>query len=118
MEKVAVDYFSELFTTTSPDDFTEVLGGVTGLITESDNNLLTGPVTEEEVRTALYLMNPGKAPGPDGMTALFFQRSWPLIKKDIITLINDFLISGIFDDRLNRTNICLIPKTERPTRMT
>ena len=33
-------------------------------------------------------------------------------------MVNDFLSSGILDTRLNMTNICLIPKTERPTRMT
>ncbi|CAA7042876.1 unnamed protein product [Microthlaspi erraticum] len=118
IEKVAVDYFTELFMTTSPDNFTEALEGITGLITEADNTLLTSPATEEEVRLALFLMNPEKAPGPDGMMALFFQRSWPLIKTDMVGFINDFLTSDKFDERLNRTNICLIPKTERPTRMT
>ncbi|CAA7041844.1 unnamed protein product [Microthlaspi erraticum] len=118
MEKVAVDYFSELFTTTSPDGFSEILEGITGQITDTDNILLTKPATEEEVRSALFLMHPEKAPGPDGMTALFFQRSWPIIKMDILRFINDFLASGCFDKRLNMTNICLIPKTERPTRMT
>lgn len=33
-------------------------------------------------------------------------------------MVNNFLISGEPDARLNITNICLIPKTERPTRMT
>ncbi|CAA7057747.1 unnamed protein product [Microthlaspi erraticum] len=33
-------------------------------------------------------------------------------------MVNDFLLSGNFDERLNMTNICLIPKSERPTRMT
>ena len=33
-------------------------------------------------------------------------------------LVNDFLVSGEMDARLNITNICMIPKTERPTRMT
>ena len=33
-------------------------------------------------------------------------------------MVNNFLISGAFDDKLNMTNICLIPKTVRPIRMT
>ena len=32
-------------------------------------------------------------------------------------MVNNFLIYGKLDSRLNTTNICLIPKTERPTRM-
>ncbi|CAA7032412.1 unnamed protein product [Microthlaspi erraticum] len=74
MEKVAVEYFSELFTTTSPNDFTDLLDGIPTVISETDNALLTRPALEEEVRAALFLMNPEKAPGPDGMTALFFQK--------------------------------------------
>ena len=33
-------------------------------------------------------------------------------------MVNNFLVTGNMDLRLNITNICMIPKTERPTRMT
>ncbi|CAA7044914.1 unnamed protein product [Microthlaspi erraticum] len=66
MEKVAVDYFSDLFTTTSPDDFTDILEGIPAVITETDNALLMRPASEEEVRAALFLMNPEKAPDRTG----------------------------------------------------
>ena len=66
----------------------------------------------------LFMMHPQKSAGPDGMTALFYQQSWSVIKDDVINMVNDFLRSGKFDDRLNLTNICLIPKTTRPSRMT
>ena len=52
------------------------------------------------------------------MTALFFQDSWHIIKKDLVNMVNNFLVTGTLDPRLNITNICMIPKTERPTRMT
>ena len=64
------------------------------------------------------MMHPEKALGPDGMTALFFQHSWHIIKRDLVDLVNNFLVTGEMDSRLNITNICMIPKTERPTRMT
>lgn len=63
-------------------------------------------------------MHPEKAPEPDGMTTLFFQCSWHIIKKDALDLVNGFLRTGSFDQRLNVTNICLISKTEKSTRMT
>ena len=52
------------------------------------------------------------------MTALFYQQSWSVIKFDVVNMVNVFLSSGFFDDRLNMTNICLIPKTVRLNRMT
>ena len=63
------------------------------------------------------MMHPEKAPWPDGMTALFFQHSWHIIKNDLVEMVNKFLVSREMDSRLNITNICMIPKTERPVRM-
>jgi len=52
------------------------------------------------------------------MTALFFQKAWDIIKTDLLFLVNSFLQNGVFDKRLNTTHRCLIPKMERPTRIT
>ena len=118
VEKVAINYFEDLFSTTSPSEFDSFLVEVTPGITPQMNQRLLRLATEEEVREALFMMHPEKAPGPDGMTALFFQHSWHIIKNDLVEMVNNFLVSGEMDARLNITNICLIPKTERPTRMT
>ncbi|WZZ51021.1 hypothetical protein YC2023_051128 [Brassica napus] len=118
VEKVAIDYFENLFSTTSPSEFDSFLAEVTPGITPQMNQRLLRLATEEEVREALFMMHPEKAPGPDGMTALFFQHSWHIIKNDLVEMVNNFLVSGEMDARLNITNICMIPKTERPTMMT
>ena len=117
VEGVAVDYFNELFATSSPSGFEEFLQEVPKLITDYQNRVLTSWATEEEVKSALFLMHPEKAPGPDGMTALFFQRSWSIIKSDITDMVNEFFWTGALDDRLNMTNIFLIPKIARLSRM-
>ena len=118
VEKVAVDYFEEIFTTTSLMEFDDFFTEITPGITPQMNQRLLRIATEEEVRNALFIMHPEKAPGPDGMTALFFQYSWHIIKEDLVDMVNNFLVTGQMDPRLNITNICMIPKTERPTRMT
>ncbi|CAA7051622.1 unnamed protein product [Microthlaspi erraticum] len=118
VEQVAVTYFDKLFTSSLPEDFTEVLEHVSERVTSLENNVLTRPATETEVREALFMMHPEKAPGPDGMTALFFQRSWHIVKQDVLSMVNNFLTTGTLDERLNMTHICLIPKKGRPTRMT
>ena len=64
------------------------------------------------------MMHPETAPEPDEMTVLFFQHSWHIIKSDLVEMVNNFLITEELDSRLNITNICMISKTERPTRMT
>ena len=118
VQHIAVSYFETLFNKSNPQNIAESLSEVKTLITDQINDFLTTPATEDEVRAALFLMHPEKAPGPDGMTALFFQKPWATIKMDMLFLVNSFLQDGVFDKRLNTTNICLIPKTKRPNRMT
>lgn len=71
-----------------------------------------------EIKEAVFAINSDKAPGPDGMTSLFYQRFWKETAKDITIYVRDFFESDAFDQRLNETNICLIPKTDRPFEMT
>ena len=118
VEKVAVDYFEDLFNTTSPSDFDSFLLKVVPSITPQMNKGLLRAETEEKVRQTLFMMHPKKIPGPDGMTVLFFQHSLHIIKSDLVEMVNNFLITWFMDSRLNITNICMILKTERPTRMT
>ncbi|XP_010468536.1 PREDICTED: uncharacterized protein LOC104748626 [Camelina sativa] len=114
---MAVSYFEELFTSINPDNFEYVLREVNTVITDADNTRLTAPATEAEVRQALFMMHPDKAPGPDRMTSLFFKKARTVVKADLVSMVNQFLEEGVFDKDLNRTHICLIPKVVKPTRM-
>ena len=118
VEKVTVDYFEELFSTISPSKFDNFLSEIAPGITPQMNQRLLRMATEEEVREVLFMMHPEKAPDSDDMTTLFFQHSWHIIKSDLVEMVNNFLVSGEMDSRLNITHICMIPKTKRPTRMT
>ena len=110
VEKVVVDYFKDLFSTTVPTEFDSFLEEIVPSISPQMNQILLRIATEEEVRQALFMMHPEKAPGSDGMTALFFQHSWHVIKKDVVEMVNNFLVTENMDPRLNITNICMIPK--------
>ena len=71
VEKVAVDYFEELFSTIFPSGFDSFLSEVASSITPQMNQRLLRATTKEEVRQTLFMMHPEKAQGPDGMTSLF-----------------------------------------------
>ncbi|KAL1191046.1 putative ribonuclease H protein [Cardamine amara subsp. amara] len=117
MEDIASGYFRELFSKSNTSGIEETVQVLQPLITESMNRVLTKVITEKEVKNALFAMHPEKAPGPDGMTALFYQRFWYSIKDDLVQMVKDFFNSENFDQRLNETNIWLIPKKEKPQRM-
>lgn len=71
LEELIVDYYTELFSASQVDSV-EVLDSVTSAITREQNLKLSMPVTDDEVKEALFQMHPDKSPGPDGMTLVFF----------------------------------------------
>ena len=59
-----------------------------------------------------------KALGPDGMSAIFFQKYWDVIGNDITCTVLNVLNSNMPIVDINRTNITLIRKTNNLSQMT
>ena len=105
---IATSYFRKLFQTSNPQLIDEALANVSTTITDRINADLIAPVSEWEVRSALFAMHPEKAPGPDGFTVLFYQKFWDIVKEDLTRMVNEFLFDGTMANGLNDANICLI----------
>ena len=114
---IATSYFRQIFEASNPEDIEEALSEVSSTITEPMNDNLTAPVTEWEVKLALFAMHPEKAPGPDEIVALFYQKFWDILKEDLTLMVNKFIFDGTMANGLNVTNIFLIPKTLKPNEM-
>ena len=52
----------------------ECLNAVQCKVTDDTQEFLSSEFTAEEVKVALFQMGPTKAPGPDGMNALFLSK--------------------------------------------
>lgn len=77
----------------------EILHHVPCKVTEEMNESLTRPFSANEVKKAIFMMGPNKAPRPDGLTAGFYQTHWDIL--------------GLTDD-MNKTTIVFIPKVKNP----
>ncbi|XP_058222888.1 uncharacterized protein LOC131332605 [Rhododendron vialii] len=60
-------------------------------------------------------MGPTKAPGVDGMTALFYQSYWSIVGKDVVAAVKSFFHSSHLLRLVNQMLITLIPKVGCPT---
>ncbi|GFY91271.1 hypothetical protein Acr_07g0014670 [Actinidia rufa] len=75
---------------------------------QADN--LICPVTEEEIKKALFSIGQDKAPGPDGFTSCFFKKAWTTVGEDFIAAVKEFFSSGQILRQINHSVLALIPK--------
>ena len=118
MGEIVLDYYIDLFTSSNPIVFDEILEAVQPRVTYSMNQKLTMEFTTDEVNVALKQMYPLKAPGPNGMSPLFYQHFWPKIGEVVTRTILDFLNFGLTPLNFNETHIVLIPKVKEPKKVT
>jgi hypothetical protein len=112
MLKVANDYYKDLFKFQNRRDIrlqdNFFLDDEKVLVEE--NIMLGNAFNEEEVREAVFGSYAGGAPGPDGLSFMFYQKFWDIIKEDLIDMFNVWFSDDLDLYRLNFAMITLIPK--------
>lgn len=73
VEEIVVNYYSNLFSSSNPSEFTELIEAVEPKVSQDMNNMLTRDFKGAEVKAALNQMYLLKAPSPDDMLPVFFQ---------------------------------------------
>lgn len=113
---VAQGYFEQLFAANA-GALEPILDLMSRCVSMDDNIMLTTPITKEELRQALFQMQPDKSQGRDGFNPAFYQRFWHVCGDDIFQAVVSWLDRGYFPSNITETNICLIPKCEDPNNM-
>ncbi|GKC35543.1 putative RNA-directed DNA polymerase, eukaryota, reverse transcriptase zinc-binding domain protein [Tanacetum coccineum] len=75
------------------------------------------PVTDLEIKEAMFSIRNDKSPGLDGFTAAFFKEAWDIVASDVINAVKEFFVNGMLPKELNHTIIAVIPKVSSPTRI-
>ena len=71
--QAAISYFDSIYSSSHPSQIEEVTNAIPYKVTDDMNESLIREFTREEVVAALKQIHPNKAPGPDGMSAVFFK---------------------------------------------
>nr|XP_043630020.1 uncharacterized protein LOC122601317 [Erigeron canadensis] len=78
-------------------------------LTNDKVSALGRPISNEEVKLAIFEMGDDKALGPDGFFAAFFKNSWDIVGPNVIDALKDFFLSGRLLKEIiaNQINDCL-----------
>ena len=76
-----------MFTTSHPDSFDSILDGIEPTVTAKMCAALDRYFQAEEVDQALKQMAPLTAPGPDGMSPIFYKTYWHIVGKDVTSMV-------------------------------
>ncbi|XP_050217574.1 uncharacterized protein LOC126668410 [Mercurialis annua] len=108
------EFYYKLYSRQDTTDFViSVLNFATLNTVEGD--FLVKSFEETEVFHALCSCGIKKAPGPDGFNFYFYRKAWPVIKKAIMELFDNFQHFNILPKDINSSFVVLIPKVEGST---
>jgi hypothetical protein len=108
------DYYKSLFTSQPATNLSELLEHVQPRVSNYINDSLCSPFTEDEVIEALQNIGDLKAPGPDGMPAIFYKTFWDVVGDQVKNEVLQVLNGGPVPVEWNNTNMVLIPKIKNP----
>ena len=117
--RVAVDFYKNLFAKDPEPNFKlgQNFWEEEDKVSRNENELLIAPFSESEIKDVIFSCYAEGAPGPDGLSFLFYQKFWNLIKNDVVHLFNDFHRGDLDLKRLNFALVTLIPKVGEATNM-
>lgn len=113
-----MQYFTDLFQSSSPADATELLQGMGTRVIEQMNTRLTKEVTDAKIKRAVKAIKSDSTPGADGMTAHFFQKHWKHTSPMITEEVHRFFREGVLPSKWNFTQLFLLPKKPNLSQMT
>ncbi|KAJ3595539.1 hypothetical protein NHX12_004842 [Muraenolepis orangiensis] len=107
-----VRFYSTLYTSEYEEGETLSEGFCNGLpqVSEEANKQLEGPLTIQELQTALQGMQGRWAPGIDGLSVEFYRAYWDVLSNDLLDVFNESLASGSMPVSCRRAVITLLPK--------
>jgi len=114
LHSIFLDYFQNIFDSSYDYFDNTIYDVVNNMISTQDYNFLNTPFTALEVKEASRNIKANFAPGPDGLTALFYHQYWEIIGPDILDYVLNILNNEGSIKDINHTYISLIPKVKTP----
>jgi len=117
MLQLAADFYKNLFGFEEKLDvhLSDQFWDMEDRITQEENTMLEDPLSEQEIKDAVFGSYSDGAPGPDGFSFIFYQKFWDTIKTDFMNIVRGFENDNVNIARLNYVMLTLIPKEAEAT---
>ena len=117
LKHLVFKYYSALFTSQGGSLVSSFLNQIQPRVTQQMNEMLLADFASAEIKRALDQMGDLKAPGPDGMPAIFYKKCWHIVGERVIKEVLQVLNGGEMPAGWNDTIIILIPKVKNPNEL-
>lgn len=110
----AVSFYTALFAQEPVVNCEQIIWHIPILVSADDNSALTQLPLSDEIKDAVWHLDPHSASGPDGFDENFYRSCWPIIHKDVVLAVHEFFL-GVPQPRVMASAlITLIPKKSAP----
>ncbi|XP_026419631.1 uncharacterized protein LOC113315585 [Papaver somniferum] len=113
---ILVKHFEDKFTYQEVNFATNIFNDIPIVANEDDNFLLEVTPKAEEIREAIFELNPDSVTGPDGFAGWFYREVWEIIGEDFINVIQFWWSRGFIPNGLNANFLLLLPKVKNAKR--
>ncbi|XP_042487366.1 uncharacterized protein LOC122067601 [Macadamia integrifolia] len=90
----------------------DLLDNIPRVLEEEDVAGLEIVPSGDEIKQAVWDLDPVSSPGPDGFPGSFFRRCWTIVEGDFCRAVKKFFEEGRLPKGINNCFISLIPKAE------
>lgn len=110
----AVSFYKSLFAREPTNNYDDILRHILTLVSSEDHAYLTHIPFPEEVKSAVWNLDPHSAAGPDGFNGNFYRSCWSIIQTDVIKAVHEFFLGVPQPTVMANALITLIPKKHSP----
>ncbi|KAH6800212.1 hypothetical protein C2S52_000676 [Perilla frutescens var. hirtella] len=90
-----VGYFMNLFGSHAPFQQLDLHILTHGrILTIEAQHRSSRPIFDRDIKAALFAIRDDKAPGPGDFSAVFFKKSWNIVRPSICAAVHEFLLHG------------------------
>ncbi|XP_042495075.1 uncharacterized protein LOC122074314 [Macadamia integrifolia] len=106
------DFFEKFHEADEITVHNDLLENIPRVLEEEDVAGLEIVPSGDEIKQAVWDLDPVSSPGPDGFPGSFFRRCWTIVEGDFCRAVKKFFEEGRLPKGINNCFISLIPKVE------